>query len=99
MSLDYRAPLRGSADDAELPYRVADDYLALVGWLLFAFAWARTLRLAAAAPGDEPFYADKRATGRYFFGYPLAGFEHRRQLIEAGCRCRLPHAAAATSAG
>ncbi|WP_321962228.1 acyl-CoA dehydrogenase family protein [Paraburkholderia sp. J7] len=82
---------QGSADDRELPYRVADDYLALLGWLLLAFAWARTLRIALNAPAGDPFYAEKCTTARYFFAYPLAAFDHRSQLIEAGCRAPLPH--------
>ena len=82
---------QGSADDRELPYRVADDYLALLGWLLLAFAWARTLRIALNAPAGDPFYAEKRTTARYFFAYPLAAFDHRLRLIEAGCRASLPH--------
>lgn len=82
---------QGSADDRELPYRVADDYLALLGWLLLAFAWARTLRIASNAPAGDPFYAGKLTTARYFFAYPLAAFDHRLRLIEAGCRAPLPH--------
>ena len=83
---------QGSADDRELTYRVADDYLALIGWLLLAFAWARTLRIALNAPADDPFYAEKRVTAHYFFAYPLAAFDHRLRLIEAGCRVPLPYA-------
>ncbi|MEX3686628.1 acyl-CoA dehydrogenase C-terminal domain-containing protein [Paraburkholderia sp. BR14263] len=83
---------QGSADDRELPYRVADDYLALIGWLLLAFAWARTLRIAMDASADDPFYAEKRVTAHYFFAYPLMAFDHRLRLIEAGCRTPLPHA-------
>ncbi|MFT0170152.1 acyl-CoA dehydrogenase family protein [Paraburkholderia mimosarum] len=83
---------QGSASDRELPYRVADDYLALLGWLLLAFAWARTLRIALNAPVDDPFYAEKRITAHYFFAYPLAAFDHRLKLIEAGCRASLPYA-------
>jgi len=83
---------QGSAGDRELPYRVADDYLALLGWLLLAFAWARTLRIALNAPVDDPFYAEKRTTAHYFFAYPLAAFDHLLSLIEAGCRAPLPYA-------
>ncbi|MCP3707230.1 acyl-CoA dehydrogenase family protein [Paraburkholderia sp. CNPSo 3274] len=82
---------QGSADDRELPYRVADDYLALLGWLLLAFAWARTLRIALNAPADGPFYAEKRVTAHHFFAYPLAAFDYRLRLIEAGCRAPLPY--------
>ncbi len=83
---------RGSMSDRELPYRVADDYLALLGWLLLAFAWARTLRIVLDAAANDPFYAEKRSTAQYFFAYPLAAFDHRLSLIEAGCRTPLPHA-------
>ncbi|MCP3726105.1 acyl-CoA dehydrogenase family protein [Paraburkholderia sp. CNPSo 3272] len=83
---------QGSADDRELPYRVADDYLALIGWLLLAFAWARTLRIATDASADDPFYAEKRVTALYFFAYPLMAFDHRLRLIETGGRDPLPYA-------
>ncbi|MDR8727743.1 acyl-CoA dehydrogenase family protein [Burkholderia pseudomultivorans] len=86
--------MRASAADPELPYRVADDYLAMLGWLLLAFAWARTLRIVGATADDDPFRADKRATGAYFFDYPFAAFAHRRALVDAGCRAPLPAAAA-----
>ncbi|CAE6911238.1 3-methylmercaptopropionyl-CoA dehydrogenase [Paraburkholderia domus] len=78
------------ANDAELPYRIADDYLEMIGWLLLAYAWARTLRLVACASGDDPFYADKCVTGHYFFGYKIAEFAHCKRLVEAGCRTDLP---------
>ncbi|QFS40936.1 acyl-CoA dehydrogenase [Burkholderia cepacia] len=86
--------IRASEHDPDLPYRVADDYLALVGWLLLAFAWARTLRIVGDAPGDDSFRAGKRAVGTYFFDYPLAAFAHRLALVDAGCRAALPVAAA-----
>ncbi|MCC8395720.1 acyl-CoA dehydrogenase [Paraburkholderia sp. MMS20-SJTR3] len=82
--------LEQSAADKELPYRVADDYLAMIGWLLLAYAWARTLRIAHATDSAETFYAEKRATARYFFDYRIAEFERCRQLVEAGCRASLP---------
>lgn len=86
--------IRASEHDPDLPYRVADDYLALVGWLLLAFAWARTLRIVGDSPGDDSFRAGKRAVGTYFFDYPLAAFAHRLALVDAGCRAALPVAAA-----
>jgi hypothetical protein len=82
--------LEQSTTDNELPYRVADDYLAMIGWLLLAFAWARTLRIAHRVDKEESFYAQKRATARYFFDYRIGEFEHCRQLVEAGCRAELP---------
>ncbi|MBN3852159.1 acyl-CoA dehydrogenase [Paraburkholderia sp. Ac-20340] len=85
---------RHHAEDSETAYRVADDYLALIGWLLLAFAWTRTLRLASSPEhtvSDDPFYAQKRETARFFFDYPLAAFAHRLALVEAGCAAPLPH--------
>ena len=81
----------GCAEDAELPYRVADDYLAMLGWLLLAFSWARTLRIVDAMARDESFYAQKRATAWFFFDYPVAAFAHRRALVEAGLTASLPY--------
>ncbi|MBR7972524.1 acyl-CoA dehydrogenase [Burkholderia vietnamiensis] len=88
------ALLDASDADPELPYRVADDYLALLGWLLLAFAWARTLRIVGVGATDDPFRADKREVGGYFFDYPLAAFTHRLELVDAGLRAGLPRVAA-----
>jgi alkylation response protein AidB-like acyl-CoA dehydrogenase len=58
-----------AATDAELPYRVADDYLRLAGLTLLAQGWARAD--AAAARGDSPFHLAKRETARYYFDFVL----------------------------
>ncbi|RKP49692.1 acyl-CoA dehydrogenase family protein [Pararobbsia silviterrae] len=94
---------RDSVADAELPYRVADDYLAMLGWLLLTFAWLRTARVAHREPAHEAcardaFYAGKRAAAAYFFDYRVAEFEHRRRLVEAGLRADLPCDAALSGA-
>ncbi len=47
------ALLKASVDDAELPYRVADDYLAMMGWLLLAFAWLRSARIAMSTASNS----------------------------------------------
>ena len=89
-----RAIVQRHAADPETAYRVADDYLALIGWLLLAFAWARASRLAWAPEREgDGFYAQKRETARFFFDYPLAAFGHRLALVEAGCAAPLPHLA------
>ncbi len=85
-----RAIVDAAPRDAELPYRVAGDYLALTGWLLLACAWARALRLAAASSNGEPFYAHKRTTARHFFAVRLAEFAHCKRLVEAGIGAALP---------
>ncbi|MFT4066186.1 acyl-CoA dehydrogenase family protein [Paraburkholderia sp.] len=91
--------LEQSTHDKELPYRVADDYLAMIGWLLLAYAWARTLRIAEGAGKDDTFYAEKRATACYFFDYRIAGFEHCKRLVDAGCRAGLPFLSLALANG
>ncbi|MCP3720633.1 acyl-CoA dehydrogenase family protein [Paraburkholderia sp. CNPSo 3281] len=80
-----------SIADSELAYRVADDYLGMLGWFLLAFAWTRSLRLASEEGREDAFYAEKRTTAEYFFDYPIAAFGHRRTLVEAGIRKKLPH--------
>lgn len=82
--------IESSAGNAELPYRVADDYLAMMGWLLLAYAWARALRLATQVRDGDPFYEDKQTAARYFFDYRLAEFTHRKRLVEAGIYAELP---------
>ncbi|WP_322063351.1 acyl-CoA dehydrogenase family protein [Paraburkholderia sp. J63] len=78
-------------EDPELPYRVAGDYLAMFGWLLLAFAWARSLRLATRAVSRDAFHESKCVTGRYFFDYKLVEFEHRKRLAEIGIQRTLPY--------
>ena len=40
--------LKQTEGDAEYPYRIAGDFLHLLGWALLAHAWARSARLANA---------------------------------------------------
>ncbi len=69
------------ADDAEYPYRVADDYLRLVAVVLIAHAWLRIDRVAAAGRGEAPDYLDdKRAAAEHCFRYllPECSLYHER---------------------
>ena len=61
--------LQQAKDDAELPYRVADDYLRLAGLMLLAQGWVRAE--AVAAPHATPFHAAKRETAHYYLDYLL----------------------------
>ncbi|WOB08858.1 acyl-CoA dehydrogenase family protein [Piscinibacter gummiphilus] len=61
--------LKHSASDAELPYRVADDYLRLAGLVLLAQGWARAE--AVAASHATPFHTAKRETAQYYLDYLL----------------------------
>jgi hypothetical protein len=58
-----------AAQDSELPYRVANDYLRLAGLVLLAQGWVRAA--AAAAPGESPFHAAKRETSQYYLDFLL----------------------------
>ncbi|MET0335188.1 MAG: acyl-CoA dehydrogenase family protein [Rhizobacter sp.] len=68
--------------DAELPYRVADDYLRLAGLVLLAQGWARAE--AVAAKSDSPFHTAKRETARYYLDYLLPEAELCVTHIRAG---------------
>src|SRR6218665_457888 len=69
------ALVKDSAGDAELAFRVADDYLHWAGVLLLAQAWARAdavaERAAAATPGEAPFYAATRDSARFHLAFIL----------------------------
>ena len=54
----------GRTQDAEWPLRVADDYLRGVGFVLLAWAWARTAR-AALDRVDDDWYHDKLHAARF----------------------------------
>jgi alkylation response protein AidB-like acyl-CoA dehydrogenase len=62
---------KGAATDAELPQRVATDYLRLAGLVLLAQGWARADAVAAKATGEADFHAAKRDTARYYRDYVL----------------------------
>jgi len=56
-------------NDAELPYRVANDYLRLAGLVLLAQGWVRAE--AVAANSSSPFHEAKRETARYYLDFVL----------------------------
>ena len=78
-----------SDGDRELAYRVADYYLSMFGWLLLAYAWARTWRIASAKPKDR-FYEEKCVTSLYFFEHRADDFDHWRRKVETGFGKQLP---------
>nr|WP_288359226.1 acyl-CoA dehydrogenase family protein [uncultured Pseudomonas sp.] len=69
--------------DGEYPYRIAGDFLHLLGWVLLAFAWARSSRLAAPLLVEDPWYQEKLDSAGFFFTYLLPETELRIARIEA----------------
>jgi len=75
-----------SAQDAEAPYRIASEYLRLLGHLLLSWLWLRAAHVTHEAPGSAsasmPVGADKRATARYYFDYLLPETDQLARVIE-----------------
>lgn len=70
-------------EDAEYPYRVAGDFLHLLGWALLAFAWARTARVAQPLLADNPWYQEKLDSAGFFFNYLLPEVDLHIARIQA----------------
>lgn len=69
--------------DGEYLYRIAGDFLHLLGWSLLAFAWARSARLAAPLLAGDPWYQEKLDGAAFFFTYLLPETELRIARIDA----------------
>jgi len=69
--------------DHEYPYRIAGDFLHLLGWALLAYAWARSARLANALLAEDPWYQEKLDSAAFFFSYLLPEVELRIARIDA----------------
>ena len=74
-----------SRNDAELPFRVADDFLRATGLALIAQAWARA-DAVSARPGrdDDPFHAAKRESAMHCFVHLRPEFDHALAQARAG---------------
>ncbi|MBX3606776.1 MAG: acyl-CoA dehydrogenase family protein [Piscinibacter sp.] len=83
-------------DDAELPYRVADDLLRATGLALVALAWARFDAVSAphAARGDA-FHRAKCDGATHCFAHLRPEFEHAIAQARAGWATYAPIDAAA----
>ena len=60
------------------------DYLQLFGLTALAYMWALMARAAAAKAGEEPFYATKLKTGRYFIDRVLPETAAHLAKVKAG---------------
>jgi alkylation response protein AidB-like acyl-CoA dehydrogenase len=82
---ETRELLALARDDAELPYRVADDFLRATGLLLVAHTWARADALSARpAHAADPWHAAKRASARHCADHLMPEFGHALALLRAG---------------
>lgn len=77
--------VRASRDDAELPFRVADDLLRATALALIAHAWARAEAVSArpAHEGDA-FHAAKRESAAHCFTHLRPEFDHALAQARAG---------------
>ncbi len=73
----------GVEGDAEYPYRIAGDFLHLMGWALLAHAWARSARLARTLLTEDAGYQEKLDSAAFFFSYLLPEIDLRIARIEA----------------
>jgi alkylation response protein AidB-like acyl-CoA dehydrogenase len=78
-----------SAEDAQLPYRIAGEMLRLVGHCALAWLWLRAARVAARRGEQDPsLYAAKRDTACYYFDYVLPEVHQLLGVIDACLRQR-----------
>ena len=74
-----------SRDDAELPYRVADDLLRATGLALIAHAWARADAVSARPQhAGDAFHAAKRDSAAHCFAHLRPEFDHALAQARAG---------------
>ncbi len=75
-----------AARDPEAPYRIASEYLRLMGHLLLSWLWLRAARVTHATSGSTsaltPVGADKQATAQYYFQYLLPETDQLAHVIE-----------------
>lgn len=77
--------VRASRDDAELPFRVADDLLRATALALIAHAWARAEAVSARpAHAGDAFHAAKRESAAHCFTHLRPEFDHALAQARAG---------------
>jgi alkylation response protein AidB-like acyl-CoA dehydrogenase len=84
LSQATQAIIADSAGDAELPHRIAGDFLRLSGLTLLGVLWARTARIVAPQASSEAFYATKLATANFYFDYLLPEATYRLAQLQQG---------------
>jgi alkylation response protein AidB-like acyl-CoA dehydrogenase len=82
---DVRDLLAAARDDAELPFRVADDFLRATGLLLTAHAWARADALSSRPEhAADAWHAAKRTSARHCADHVWPEFGHAIAMLRAG---------------
>ena len=77
--------VRDSRDDAELPFRVADDVLRATALALIAHAWARADAVSARPEhAGDAFHAAKRERAAHCFAHLRPEFDHALAQSRAG---------------
>ena len=63
------------------------DYMHMMGMAMLSYMWARMAKVAQAqidAGSDDPFYADKIITGKYFIARMLPGIDAHLAKLQSG---------------
>jgi hypothetical protein len=72
-----------AAADPEMPYRIAPEYLRLLGHCAQAWLWLKAAAVADAKCAQDPgFYGGKIATARYYFDFELPKVHQLTAVIE-----------------
>lgn len=83
--------VNAARDDAELPFRVADDFLRATGLALVAQAWARAEAVSAQPQhAGDAFHAAKRDSAAHCFAQLRPEFDHALAQARAGWRAIPP---------
>ncbi|MBU4611997.1 acyl-CoA dehydrogenase C-terminal domain-containing protein [Achromobacter sp. GG226] len=82
MTMELGMKAMGNADEVGA---AATDYLRVAGHLVFAYLWARMARLALDKQ-DDPFYAAKLATARFYFARLLPEATAHMRALRAGAK-------------
>ena len=75
--------IESARTDAELAYRVADDFLRATGFVLIAQGWARADAVSARSP-DDAFHRAKCDTAQHCFSHVMPEFDHALKMVAAG---------------
>jgi alkylation response protein AidB-like acyl-CoA dehydrogenase len=69
-----------SADDPQLPYRVACDYLRIFGHVIMAAMWLRIGAAASTTPGDSA--KETLASAKFYFTHALPEIEQSLAIVD-----------------